>query len=83
MDNVIGNLITVLLQGGPEVVAVLILFILLLLFDRKRLLGEVTRKDQRIDKIVDDYHNGSITLAEAMNSLKMVLYELKSRLSVD
>jgi hypothetical protein len=80
MDNVIGNLITVLLQGGPEVVAVLLLFILLLLFDRKRLLSEVARKDARIDKIVDDYHSGSITMAEAMNSLRMLLFELKSRL---
>lgn len=80
MDNVIGSLITVLLQGGPEVVAVLLLFILLLLFDRRRLLAEVTRKDARIDKIVDDYHSGSITQAEAMNSMKMVLFELKSRI---
>jgi hypothetical protein len=80
MDNVIGNLIAVLLQGGPEVVAVLLLFIMLLLFDRKRLLSELTKKDLRIEKIVDDYHTASITLAEALNSLKMVLYELKSRL---
>lgn len=80
MDNVIGNLIAVLLQGGPEVVAVLLLFIMLLLFDRKRLLNELNKKDLRIEKIVDDYHTASITLAEALNALKMVLYELKSRL---
>lgn len=80
MDNVIGNLIAILLQGGPEVVAVLLLFIMLLLFDRKRLLNEVTRKDARINKIVDDYHSGNMILTDAMNSLRMVLFELKSRL---
>jgi uncharacterized membrane protein YqiK len=81
MDTVIGNLIAILLQGGPEVVAVLILFIVLLLFERKRLISEVSRKDARIDKVTEDYHVGSLTLAEALNSLKMVLFELKSHLS--
>jgi hypothetical protein len=80
MDSVIGSLIAVILQGGPEIVAVLLLFIVLLLFDRKRLIADVNRKDARIDKIVDDYHSGNITISEAMNSLKMVLFELKSRL---
>jgi hypothetical protein len=81
MENVIGNLISVLLQGGPEVVAVLLLFILLLLFDRKRLIAEVSKKDARIEKIVDEYHNGNLTLTDAMNSLRMVLFELRSKLN--
>lgn len=80
MDTVIGNLIAIVLQGGPEVVAVLMLFIVLLLFERKRLLSEVAKKDARIDKMTEDYHVSSLTLAEALNSLKMVLFELKSHL---
>jgi heme exporter protein D len=80
MDTVIGGLIAIVLQGGPEVVAVLMLFIVLLLFERKRLLSEVAKKDARIDKMTEDYHVSSLTLAEALNSLKMVLFELKSHL---
>jgi hypothetical protein len=81
MDSVISSLIAVILQGGPEIVAVLLLFIVLLLFDRKRLIADVNRKDARIDKIVDDYHQGNITVSEAMNSLKIILFELKSRIN--
>jgi hypothetical protein len=80
VESIIGNLITILLQGGPEVVAVLLLFIMLLLFDRKRLISEVEKKDSRLDKIVDDYHSGNLTLSEAMNSLRMMLFELKARI---
>jgi hypothetical protein len=80
MDNIIGILITQILHGGPEVVAVLALLIVLLLFERKRLTKEIASKDERLAKIVDDYYKGNITLAEALNSLKMVLYDIRTKL---
>lgn len=80
MDSLIQPLITILSHGGPEVVAVLILAIALLLMDRKRLQTDLYKKEERIDKIVDDYHKGNITLAEALNSLKYVLVEVRSRI---
>lgn len=79
MDNIIGNLVTVLLQGGPEVVAILLLFIFALLIDRKRLISAATKRDTRLDTIIDDYHKSSITLSEAMNSMRLVLYELRTK----
>lgn len=72
--------LNILSHGGPEVVAILIFIIGMLLYDRRRLLHELERKEARIDKIVDDYHQGNITLAEALNSLKMVLVEIKATL---
>ena len=68
---------TQILHGGPEMIAVLAFVIFLLLLDRKRLTNEITKKDERLGKIVDEYYKGNITLAEALNSLKLVLYEIK------
>ena len=61
-------------------VAVLSLVIGMLILDRKRLTNEISKKDERLNKIVDEYYKGNITLAEALNSLKLVLYEIKLKI---
>lgn len=82
MDPILGNLLSMLLSGGPHAIsAILVLFVILLLIDRRRLLAEIVRKEDRIDKIVDDYYKGNVTLAEAMNSLKNVLFEIKTKIN--
>ena len=81
-DGVVSPLIDRLFAGGPEaIIAVLVLAIILLLFERRRLLEQLSKKEEKIDKIVDDYYKGNLTLSEALNNLKGVLYEVKSKLS--
>ena len=81
MDNLIQNLLNALLSGGPHaIIAVLVLIIIGLLVDRHRLVKDVGRKDEKIEKIVDDYYRGNITLTDALNSLKNVLYEIRLKL---
>ncbi len=80
MDTTISTLLAPLLNGGPAVIAALILFILALLWERRRLMAEIKEKEAKIDKIVDDYHKGNLTIAEAMNSLRFVLSEIKGKL---
>jgi hypothetical protein len=80
MDSTLATLVAPLLNGGPAVIAGLILFIIALLWDRRRLQAEIKEKEAKIDKIVDDYHKGNLTIAEAMNSLKYVLAEIKGKL---
>lgn len=46
----------------------------------KHLWQTVQKKDERIDKIFDEYHKGNITMIDALNSLKLVLFELKGRI---
>jgi len=80
VDSIITNLIAILVSGGPQaVIAVLVLFIVLLLLDRKRLNAELSKKDIKLDKIIEDYYKGNLTLSEALNSLKLVLYEIKAK----
>lgn len=81
MDSIYEKLIGALLGGGPQaIIAILIFIIALLILDRKRILKEVERKDEKIERIVDDYYTGNKTLGEALTSLKLVLIEIRSRL---
>lgn len=81
MDTIIEKLITILFGGGPQAISAFLLIVVgLLIYERMRLLKEITKKDDKIDKIIDDYYKGNMTLTEALNSLKMVLYEIKGKL---
>lgn len=81
-QGVVSPLIERIFNGGPEaIIAVLILAVILLLFERRRLLEQLTKKEEKIDKMVDDYYKGNLTLTEALNNLKGVLYEVKGKLN--
>jgi hypothetical protein len=82
VSGVIEPLIQRVFSGGPEaIIAVLMLGITLLLFERKRLLDQLAKKEEKMEKIVDDYYRGNITLSEALNNLKGVLYEIKGKIN--
>ena len=79
MFDALEKLITAAGSGGPQaIIAILALIIVALLHDRHNLTEDIKAKDAKLDKIIDDYFKGSITLAEALNSLKVVLYELRA-----
>lgn len=81
MDTIIEKLLVALISGGPQaIIAVLVIAIIGLIFERRRLLKEIEKKDDKIDKIIDDYYKGNMTISEAFSSLKMVLFEIKSKL---
>lgn len=82
MEDAIADLISKVVAGGPEgIIAILLLIVIGLIWERKRLLDQLKTKEEKIDKIIDDYHNGNITLADALNSLKNVLFEIKGKIS--
>lgn len=88
MEDLIVAMIGGLIAGGPPAIIIgLILFIILLVFDRKRILRDIEKKDEliakkddKIDKIIDEYYKGNMTLADALNQLRNVLFDIKSRL---
>jgi hypothetical protein len=81
LESLIEKLLGIILNGGPSaLIAVLVMIIIFLWFERKRLLHELEKKDDKIDRIIDDYSKGNVTLGEALNSLKLVLYEIKGKL---
>lgn len=79
MLDIIDKIITVSSSGGPQaIIAILFLIIIGLLHDRHFRLDEIKAKDAKLDRIIDDYFKGTMTIAEALNSLKIVLYELRA-----
>lgn len=81
MDAIVEKFVTALFAGGTSaVIAILGLIVIGLFIERKRLLEELTKKDNKIEKIIDDYYQGNLSLSEALTSLKIVLYEIKARL---
>ncbi|MFN3558949.1 MAG: hypothetical protein ACK4UQ_06640 [Brevundimonas sp.] len=70
-----------LFQGGPEaIIALLILVTILLLWERKRLLDLLAKREAKIDAIVEQYYLGNMTLTEALNGVKAVMQEVRLKL---
>lgn len=67
-------------DGATALIGVLILIVGFLFYERMRLLKEVEKKDEKLQKIIDDYYKGNMTISEAFTSLKLVLYEIKGKL---
>ncbi len=82
MEGVIGSILTILTSGNGTQALPVVLGVIIwhLLGENKKLKSEIEKKDERIDKIVDDYHRGNLTLTEALNSLKLVLFEIKGKI---
>lgn len=74
------SLVTTLSQGGPAaIITLLIMTVAYLHRDNVKLKSILAEKDKRTEAIVDKYYSGNLSLADALNSLKATLFELKSR----
>lgn len=74
MDQFLPQLINILLGGGGQAVAaVLIITIIGLLADRKRMIADMKAKEARIDRMIDDYYKANIQVTEALGSIKQLL----------
>jgi F0F1-type ATP synthase membrane subunit b/b' len=81
MEGILQTLLTALLAGGPgAIIAILVGIIAFLMWERKKLVEAIDKKEEKIEKIIDDYYKGYLTLTEALNGLKMVLMEMKGKL---
>lgn len=66
--------------GFKGIIALLLIFIGLLLWDRKHLQENLEKKEEKIEEILDNYYRGNLTLSEALSGLKVLLAEIKSKL---
>lgn len=81
MDSILATLLSTIMGGGTgALVALLIVIICLLLYDRRRILKDLERKDTKMEKIIDEYYQGNLSIIDALNGLKLVLAEIKGKL---
>jgi len=73
--------VEILLVGDIRaVVLILTAIIAALVWDRLKLMKQISDKDEKLEKIIDDYYKGNLTLVEALNNVKLVLHEIKGRM---
>lgn len=81
MGDIITAIVALVAKGGAgALTAVLMMIIAGLSWIVFKLLKSNQTKDEKIYKIIDDYSKNNITITEALNSLKMVLIEIKAKL---
>ena len=81
MINIIMSLGTTLAVGGAApIIIILLLIIGYLIYDRIKLVKSLSDKDEKIYSIIENYYNGNLSIAEAMNGLKLVLAEIKAKI---
>jgi hypothetical protein len=74
LEQFLPQLLNTLLGGGGQaVVAVLVISIIGLVADRKRMIADLKDKESRIDRMIDDYYKANIQVSEALSSIKQLL----------
>jgi len=92
MEGIVKVLIPFLTDGGTAaVIAILILVVGFLVYDRVQLLKRLSEslkqtldakeaEKQVILEIVEKYHQGNLTMVQAINEIKVVLAAIQGRL---
>ena len=80
-DSTIQNLVITLLAGGPPgIIALLMLVIAGLLWDRRRTFGDNAKKDAKADIAIENYYKSNLAVSEALGSIRIVLAEISAKL---
>lgn len=88
MEPTFSALINSILSGGSSAIIALLLIILVgAFFVIKYLLAQVKDRDEKITKaderylrLIQDYYTSNSTVTDALNGVKMVLIEIRSKL---
>lgn len=67
-------------DGKTGIIMLLLVAIVYLWYDRRRMVQTIERKDRQLERIIRDYHRGNAKIVEALNHLKILLIEIKGRL---
>jgi len=81
MGDLIQSIVSLIASGEAGALTAILLGIIMALgWYCFRQMKQLEKKDEKIYKIIDDYSKNNITITEALNGLKMVLIEIKSKL---
>ncbi|HET8688284.1 MAG TPA: hypothetical protein VFM18_16870 [Methanosarcina sp.] len=92
MEDIVKSIVALLANGGSTaVIGILLLVVVGLVWDRLRMAKELAKSLQQtldakesekkiILEIVEKYHLGNMTMAQAINEIKLVLTAIQSRI---
>jgi len=92
MIDLLKSLATMLAEGGSAaIVAILLVVIVAVVIDRTRIYKQLTKSLQQtleakeaektvILAIVDKYHQGNLTMVQAINEIKLVLAAIQGKI---
>lgn len=92
MEGIFKAIVPLLADGGSvAVIAILIVIVAWLMYDRIQILKELSKSLQQtldakeaekkvILEIVEKYHLGNMSMAQAINEIKLVLTAIQSRI---
>jgi FtsZ-interacting cell division protein ZipA len=80
-DTNLTQLLGLITSGGASgVIALLILVVTGLLWDRRRVFSDNAKKDEKLDALMESHYKSNIAVSEALNSIKIVLAEISVKL---
>jgi hypothetical protein len=80
-DSNILSLVNILISGGASgVIALLILVVAGLLWDRRRVFMDNAKKDMKLDTLMENHYKSSLAVSDALNSIKIILAEISVKL---
>lgn len=81
MEEAVKTLLAVIRnEGSSAVIALLILMNGYQVYERHQAQKRFDAKDERLHQLLDDYHQGTLTLNETITSFKYMLLEIKAKL---
>lgn len=81
MDQAIQFLLNSIVTGGSgAIISLLIVVIGFLIWDRRRILNELNEKDDKLSEVIHNYYEATIDTTKALDSLRMVLIEIKAKM---
>ena len=81
-DSSIMNLVALITSGGASgVIALLILVITGLLWDRRRVFMDNAKKEEKLNNLMESHYKSNLASSEALNGIKIVLAEISVKLT--
>jgi hypothetical protein len=73
LERLIGQILDVMFGGGQAVVAILLIAIIGLVVDRKRMILEIRQREARTEKLIEDYYQSNMQVRQLLVSIRQML----------
>ena len=81
IDSIISHVLTALTTGGIGAqIAIFVAIIAFLVWERNNLNKKLAKKEEKLEKVIQEYYESSEAIASALNSIKLALTKLGNKI---